>query len=265
MYRPPLHTSGLLRAGAALVLLSLSATAASASSGAFAVQAQLTVDGVRTDYGPDASVSGGTTGPYDNKVVVAHQNDTIALYAVNPTPTLFVDARDMASEAKASGIEVDSSSASGAANLGSLALTLNLNPPPPVSTLPVPQPFLTVMGRGVHGTAQVDQVVLGPVTGFGDAGYDSLTLSGAVIGGAKLHFLGKPKPNTVIYSTANVTITLNKQTKVGIINCTPPTTCAFSLLGVTTEAVDVSLNHANWYGHIVSGDIAIGEAHAEMP
>lgn len=251
---PALAGSGMLDTGAP-------GTATPGQSNAFGVRATLVVDGTGTTFGPVAYVAG-STGAYDNKTQVAHESDAVALYPANPTPTLFLDGHDLTSEVKSGGIGVDSTSTEAAAHLASLGLNLNLNPPPPSSTLPVPQPLLSVTGQGIASKAGVTETFPGPVLGTGDANFASLTISGAVVGGAKLHFTGHMKPNTIIYSTSDVTITLNKQVKFGVVSC-QQTVCIFKMTGTSTQAIDISLNKAKWYGHRVTGEIIIGQTSAQ--
>jgi hypothetical protein len=72
---------------------------------------------------------------------------------------------------------------------------------------------------------------------------------------------GTPTPNTVVYDTPTVTITLNKQIESGIIPC--GLTCVFTVTSIETDAVDIDLHKAPWHGHKITGDIVIGRASAE--
>jgi hypothetical protein len=228
----------------------------SPSSQAGALSAQLTVDDVQTNFGPVASVEGSDPGPYDNKVSLAHEKTDVSLVPSLITPTLSLDAHDLHAEVKSGGVGIDTLGAAAQANLGATTVSLNLKPLPPTLP-PVPAPLLTVTLKGAHAHSEFSEVVPMPATAKGSAGFDSLTISGSLIGGATLHFSGDVKPNTVVYSTPQLTITLNRQLRVGLISCTP--TCSFTLASFATQAIDISINHAKWYGHKISGDIAIGQ------
>jgi hypothetical protein len=262
------HISALRQAsaiGVSLAFLASPAAAASSTptiggppSSAFGVDAHLVVDDIQSQFGPVAYVQASSSGPYDDKVSVGRENDVIALYPVNPAPSLFVFAQGMNSEVQSNGIEIDSVSTASQSAIGSISLSLNLNPPPPG---PTPLPLLNIMATGVRSNVNYSQVFPSEASASSGAGFHTLTIIGSAIGGATLNYSGKAKPNTVIYETPNVTITLNKQIRTGIISCAPG--CTFTLTSVTTVAVDVTLYKATWYGHKITGDIALGESHVQ--
>lgn len=249
--------------GVSLALLALPAAAATSTTqlgapNAFGIEANLVVDDVQSQLGAIAYVQGSGAGPYDNKVSVGRENDVIALYPANPAPSLFVFGQGINSQVQSSGIQLDSISTSAASGIDSISLSLNLNPPPPGV---VPGPLLNVMATGIRSNVNYAQVFPSEASASGGAQFNTLTIIGSAIGGATLNYSGKAKPNTVIYETPNVTITLNKQIRTGIVSCSPG--CSFTLTSVTTIAVDVSLYKAPWYGHKITGDIALGESHAQ--
>lgn len=240
-------TAGAVQAGSSPV---------SPTSQAAALSAQLTVDDVATNFGPLASVEGSDPGPYDNKVSLAHEKTDVSLAPSLLTPTLSLDAHDLHAEVKSGGVGIDTLGAEAQTSLGATTLSLKIRSLPS-TTPPVPAPLLTVTLKSAHAHSEFSEVVPMPATAKGSAGFDSLTISGTLINGATLHFTGNMKPNTVVYSTPQVTITLNRQLRVGIVSCTP--TCTFTLSAFATQAIDISVNHAKWYGHKISGEIAIGQ------
>jgi hypothetical protein len=258
------YASKLCRTSAiSLALLAWPAAAATSApplSGpnAFGVEARLLVDDVQSMLGPIAYVQASTAGPFDDKVSVGRENDVVALFPSNPAPALFVLAQGLNSQVQSNGIQLDSVTTQAASGINSISLSLNLDPPPPG---PTPMPFLNVMATGLRSNLNYAQVFPSEASATGGAGFNSLTIIGSAIGGATLNYSGKVGPNTVIYETPNVTITLNKQIRTGIVSCNPG--CSFTLTGATTVAVDVTLYKAPWYGHKITGDIALGETHAQ--
>jgi hypothetical protein len=258
---PALH--GLPAFCAGLVVVSWPAAAAAATLGApptaLGVQAQLTIDGTATQFGPVAFVEGNPSGAYDNKTDVEHEADIIALAPIAPTPTLFVNAHDLLARVQSTGIQIDSESTVSTASVGSISVSLGVMPLGDTFT---PAPILTITGSGIDSDVNFTRVFPGPAVVTAGAGVNSLAINGTLLGNLNLKYSGKAKPNTVIYDTPTMTITLNKEMRVGIISCDP--TCTFTVTAITTVAVDVSLYKAPWQGHKITGDIAVGETQMEM-
>jgi hypothetical protein len=99
----------------------------------------------------------------------------------------------------------------------------------------------------------------------GNASFGSLNLSGALLG-KTLTFSGDAAPNTVLFSSPTVTVTLDRQTVSDLISS--GLTKTLTPVGITTQAIDISLHDATLFGRSVSGDITIGQASAgagELP
>jgi hypothetical protein len=233
-------------------------------SSAVGLDAHFVVSGTGTEFGPVDPLQGNATGAYNNSLEVGHVNGTIALYPSNPAPTLFVNAQGFLSHVSASGINVDSRSSESGTHMASASLAINLNPPPPTTTPgPTPEPFLSINTGSVKSQTSFTQVFPNANSAEGSAQIVSLTIGGAGVNYTTLKFSGNAAPNTVIYDTPTVTITLNKQVKDEIISCTAPGGCTTIVEAMTTDAIDINLNKADWYGRKISGDIAVGETHAQ--
>ena len=92
----------------------------------------------------------------------------------------------------------------------------------------------------------------------GDASFHSLKVTGALLGGDTLTFSGNATPNTVLYSSSTVTITLDEQTLL------LPPAAASGIIGptITTDAIDIHLNHATFAGQTITGNFDIGQSSA---
>jgi hypothetical protein len=234
-------------------------------SSAIGLDANFVVAGTATEFGPIDALQGNATGAYNNSVKVGSVNGTMPLYPSNPAPTLFVDAQGFLSHVSASGVDNGSRSSESDTHVNSTSLVLNLNPPPPsglTSEPLIPAPFLSVTSGSIKSQTSFSQVSPNAKSAEGSAQIASLSIWGSAVGNNTLKFSGNAAPNTVIYETPTVTITLNKQVRQVIISCSPPK-CSFIVAGMTTDAIDINLNKADWYGRKVSGDIVIGETHAQ--
>jgi len=230
-------------------------------SAAVGVDARFRSAGLATELGPVAAVSGQPSGRYDASTRVAAFYESVALAPLAVTPTVYLFAKTLSSHATASGFGVDSRSSRGDTSLADVKLSMNLYPPPPGSATAVPRPFLTITAHGMTSSASFSTVV--PRTNFavGHANVGSLTVAGQFLGGAVLKYSGPAPPNTVIYDSPTVTITLNRQMKTGIISCSP--NCVFTVTSLDVAAVDVELNKAAMGSSKISGDIVLGDATAQ--
>jgi hypothetical protein len=220
--------------------------------------AQFVDAGVSTTVGPFTLAVGKGAGPYNQSAAAAPENEVIALVPQNPTPSIFLNLGKVQSQATSTGILLDSESWGGNAAVDKIAVALNLNPLPPGG---VPAPFLQITAHDVK--AQVGMNIVFPSTrgASGSAKIGSLDIFGSAMGFAAVHYSGAPAPNTVVYDTPTVTITLNKRIESGLISCSP--TCVFTVTSIETDAADIDLHKAPWQGHKITGDIVIGRATAE--
>ena len=70
--------------------------------------------------------------------------------------------------------------------------------------------------------------------------------------------MGDAAPNTVLYSSSTVTITLDEQRLLFLL------AAASGIIGpsITTDAIDIRLNGAKFAGRTISGDFEIGQSSA---
>ena len=167
-----------------------------------------------------------------------------------------MQATHMVNTAESPGIGVDEIGASGAADLGSASFVLADSPGP---MLPLSILGLSVEATGIHSGSD-SSFTFGPNEGFlsGDASFHSLTVTGELVGDKTLTFSGDAKKDTVLYSSPTVTITLDEQTKL-----LPPAATS-GIIGptITTDAIDIRLNHATFAGQTIPGDFDIGQSSA---
>ena len=248
-------------------LLALAAPAVLAAPGgpqsaAVGIEANFVSQGIASQLGPIAQVNGQAAGKYDDVETVAKVAENVAITAQLPPVTIFANAHGLTSHASASGILIDSRSSEGDTAIAGADISLNLNPPPPAAVGPVPQPFLNIAASQV--VAQADfSLVYGGGQSFtqGTVSFGNLKINGQLIGGAVLRYSGPAAPNTVIYDTPTVTITLNRQIRSGLISCDPG--CALTPVRIDVAAVDIELTKAVIRGKRVTGDILIGEQNAQ--
>jgi hypothetical protein len=225
------------------------------SSSADSFSGSLDADGFTTTVSPFAPVSGEAPPAYHHTKAVAAFDH---LYDLSPaesnTLSLQMQSADMVNTASSAGIGVDSIGASGASHLGSANFLLTDSPLPTLSIL-----GLSVEATGVKSDSN-SSFVFGPNRGSisGDASFRSLTVTGALVNGDKLTFSGDAAPDTVLYSSPTVTITLDDQTLL------LPPAAASGVIGpaITTKAIDIHFNDAKFEGHTISGDFAIGQSSA---
>jgi hypothetical protein len=225
------------------------------SSLADSFSGNLDADGFTTTFAPSDFVSGAAPPAYDYTRTVAAFNKTYGLTPVEANGLMVeMQATDMRDTASSAGFGVDSIGANGAANLASANFALVNNPVPAMGVL-----GLSVEATGVHSDSN-SSFVFGANVGFlaGDASFRSLTVTGALVGGKTLTFSGDAAPDTVLYSSSTVTITLDAQTLL------LPPTAASGFIGpsITTDAIDIRFNDAKFGGHTISGDFAIGQSSA---
>lgn len=229
-------------------------------STAIGISASFRSQGIATQITPVASVSGQPSGTYNVSQKVANASQASPITAGFPSPAVYVNARDIESHASASGLLIDSRGSEGDTSLASATIALNLIPPPPVTT-PVPAPVLSMSVKELNSSANYNQVFGTQPLASGSTTIGSLVLSGQLVGTSSVKFSGTAAPNTVIYQSPTVTVTLNRQLESAIISCS--LVCTFTVVKIDVAAVDVELHDAMIYGHKVSGDILVGEATAQ--
>lgn len=235
------------------------------SSTAYGIYAAITERGNTVTFGPVADVEGNIPPAYNKSVAAAPVHRIVPLLSGSSvTPSLFIDAADFESHVASEGFGVDAVSTEANTLIKAIDLALMLNPPPPIAArgiLPQPQPFLQLSARRITSTANFTKVFPKLITDTGSAYFGGLTVSGTLVGNRRLTFTGDADKDTILFRSPTVTITLNQQTQVGLISCSP--ICVFTPDSITTNAVDIYLDHANVNGRIVSGEIVLGQAFAD--
>jgi len=235
------------------------------ASTADALSAQFTANGYVTTLPAVAPVAGTAPPTYNKKVTLGAFN-TILNIADSPVtaapPALYATLSGIAYHVDGSGLGVDNYGSEGDATVTSGELSLNLNPPPPAGGA-VPLAPLSISASAVHATGSYSVVVPQPPRVAGSASFGSLSVSGALVGGETLTYSGTPPANFTLYSSPNITITLNEQLVVSIVLCVPGGTCTPQPAGIAVAAMHVALANANIFGGIISGDIYLAQAHAD--
>ncbi len=145
-------------------------------------------------------------------------------------------------------------------SIGSANFLLTVNPLFPGGLLGILG--LSLTASDIRSSSEASYV-FGMNKGFlaGDASFGSLKIGGALIG-RELTFSGGAAANTVLLSTPTVEVTLNKQVPADLISCGRK--CTTTPISVTTDAIDINFHNAPLFGHMISGDIVIGETSASL-
>jgi hypothetical protein len=227
------------------------------SSSADSFSGILNADGFPTTIDRFAPVSGSAPPAYDDTRRIASFDHTYDLTSAEAnTLSLTMQATHMLNNADSGGIGVDEIGASGKADLGSASFVLADRPGP---MLPLSILGLSVEATGIHSDSN-SSFVFGPNQGSlgGDASFHSLTVRGALVNGDTLTFSGDAAPDTVLYKSSTVTITLDEQTLL----LPPAATSGIIGPSITTDAIDIQFNHAKFAGQTITGDFAIGQSSA---
>jgi hypothetical protein len=232
---------------------------AESANSADGIDAHLESENVVSHFGPIAGVAHINNGSaYDKTVAVAKINEHAPIATGTLPPNFFIRSSGLTSEVKGSGIEVDAHNTHSSSSVGRATLTMNINPPPGVE-IPIPYPALLVESKGIAAQANFNTIAVGPTEATGSSSVRSLNITGTLLS-APVTYSGEAPPNTVVYDSPTVTITLNKQIQEGVISCSPD--CVFTPSSITVTAVDIELHKALVDGRKVSGRIAVGRAEA---
>jgi hypothetical protein len=226
------------------------------SSSADALSARFTADGFVTTLPPVAQVKGSAPPPYNEQISLPAFDKILNIAdKLAPPPAFYIHLTGITDHVMGSGIGIDNFSSEGDTKVATAALALNLNPPPPTATGIVPIVPLQVAAYAVQSSASFSDVVPQPPVVSGTSNFGALFISGTLLGGKTLTFEGTPPPNHVLFSSAEVTITLNEQLIAATtVTCVPG--------GIFVKALHVALTNANIFGRIVSGDFFLGESQA---
>ncbi|GEM_PF-3120515 len=238
-----------------------------ASSEAYGFSAKFVVNGQATLLAPVGQVKGSAPPAYKNATHAKTDNESLFLFAgTPPIPELVIDALGIKSQATSSGIAIDSVSATANTAIKTFTLSLIDYPPPPVataSTIPFPEPFLNINASDISAAASYSLVF--PSAGSTDSqvSFGSLSIGGTLVGSRTLTFSGIAAPNTVLYDSPTVTITLDQELTRGTVDCINAQGCSFVVGGIEATAIDIALRDAVLNGTKVSGHILIGRSAAD--
>jgi hypothetical protein len=233
-------------------------------SAADALSAQFTADGFQTTLPPVAPVQGSAPPGYNERNALPAYNKILDIAdKLAPPPALYVQLTAIADHATGTGVGVDSFSSEADSKIAGATLSLHLNPPPPTATGVVPFVPLQISATGVLTDANFSVVVPSTTTVNGTTNFTNLTITGSLVGGRTLTWTGTPPVNYELFSSPEVTIVLNEQIIVATtVTCAAGQGCTVVPGGIYVKGVHVTLNKANIFGRIVSGDIYLGEAQA---
>ncbi|HEV2365087.1 MAG TPA: hypothetical protein VGS12_12925 [Caulobacteraceae bacterium] len=251
-------TSHLRLPLAAAAALAATTAAAAPQSAAVDIDAHFTSRGVASVLGPIGKLVGAPSGSYNDSQTTKSASESVPAAEAYPTPTAFANGQMLSSHVTAS-FGVDTRSSEADTGLTTANVSLNLNPPPPTGQ--VPQPWLSLTVSQASADASFSQLFVGATSrnyATGSAKFGGFTAFGQFLGSTRVSYSGSPPPNTVVYSSPTVTITLNRQLQTGIISCSPDP-CTFTPTSIDVAAVDVELNKADFRGAKVSGHILLGD------
>lgn len=234
------------------------------SSRADALSGQFMDLHIVTNLPPVALVQGGAPPAYSKSVSRRSYDKVldIANPSTQPPAALYSNLQGISDHVAGSGIGVDSYGSEGDSKIASASLSLNLDPPPPGADA-APMVPLSIVATNIRASANYSVVVPQPPVATGSTSFGNLVVTGSLVDNKHLSFVGTPAPNTVLFSDANVTITLNQQLIVAsTVTCVSSPGCTVSPERILVDAVHVTLNNASIFGRIVSGDFGLGEAQA---
>ena len=217
--------------------------------------------GHTTAFGPIGQVSGIAPPAFHHIVKIGAFGETFSL---DPTslidPTLQINATDLTNTASSDGLGIDNISTQSTSDIASASIVLT---GAVSSTLEILG--LSVAATFIHSNSSASYV-FGPDRGFvsGDASFQSLSISGSLIGGKTLTFSGDAAPNTVLYHSPTVTITLDQQTLSDFLPPSPVASGTPPILPnrITTDALNIQLTDAPLLGVPITGHISLGETSA---
>ncbi len=251
-------------------LLALAAGPAAAQEGppstATAIVAKFTAAGVASQIRPIATVSGALSRAYDSTETVAQVSETVAIAPGDPTPTLFVTGEGLSSHAAAHGRAGGGRESLGANSVAHLRLVLTAQSSTGSGDGPT-VPALIIEVRELATSAYFDSQAATRSAAMGLMTVGSLSISGGLVGGETLRRSGQVAPNTILYNSPQVTITLNRQVESGVVTCDEED-CAEAPIGlgvgvIRMVGVDVALHGALVGSTRVSGQIRVDQATAQ--
>jgi hypothetical protein len=225
------------------------------ASMADALAGRFVADGDLTALPAVASTQGSAPPSYNHEHALPDYAKVLIVHKLVPPAALYAHLTGVWDHIMGGVFGVDSNVSEGDTSIATAALMLNLSPPPTAGIVP-----LLISATGVHASAGY-RVVQGSTLVSGSASLGELIITGSLLGGTTLTYSGTPPANYLLFSNAEVSITLNEQVAV-TVTCVIGQECTVIPDGIRVEAVHVALTKAEIFGRIVSGDFFLGEAQA---
>lgn len=263
----------ILRTSIAVLAMAAGLAAVTASSSAFAQAAPtawasglsgaLASQGSATAIAPVNRVLGSGIKAYSHGATVPLYSESIAIVVGGKlVGSMTVVASGIVTHVASTGTSGGTTQVQSSTSIASLQITMSLTPPAG-STAP-PAPLLSLTATNI--ASQVTDSATAPLVPqqAGTASFGSLTLGGSLVSGQPLTFEGAAPANTVLYSDANMTVTLNQQELSGVIACTP--ICQFVPQKMIAAALQVEMFHKVVLGKsTVTGNFQIAQNEASVP
>ena len=235
-------------------------------STAVAVTAKFVAGGVASEIRPIAAVSGAMSRTYDSSQTVAQVGEDVAMAPGDPTPTLSVTGDRLTSHASARGRGVGARESLGENTLADLRLVLAARSSDGHGGNAA-SPALVIETREFAASAYFNSPAATRSAAIGLMNVGSLSITGRLVGDATLKRSGQIAPNTVVYNSPQVTITLNRQVESGAVTCDDEdcaeTPLAAGIGVIQVVGVDIQLHGALVGATRVSGQIRVGQAIAQ--
>lgn len=242
-----------LLAAAAVVTATLPLTAHAApvaTSSGYGLLVDLSIGSIATaTVGPVSPANGSAPPAYDNESSLASASADVALGSdFLGSYTLGIDTGLLVSEA--SGTTAGTPQAYGSATINDLGLAVNLLPG-----------FFPAQALGALGASTIQATSLitadGGLSATGTMIIEDLNFTGLLVGGilVDLGAVATADPNTVLLDFAGLKIILNEQLTFGD---------GTTSLGLTTNAIHILLDEFAFGLNLLSGDIIIASATAEL-
>lgn len=215
--------------------------------------------GQATRLGPVATIAGASSPVYDSAAELIDLVDSVAIVADAPTPVLRVSGHGLQSHVSSSSGGGMFRMTMGADSVGEARLTLAPDGAAAALTIEVRELVSSVYSKTGPGKR---------TSTMGLTSVGALVISGPLVGGATLRYSGQVRPNTVLFKSSAVTITLNRQTVSEADDCDSdcpagaggPVNHAHGVIGVI--GVDAELRDAVIGVTKVRGHIRINQAMA---
>ncbi len=235
---------------------------AAGNSNAGLLSAQLISNGHSFNLPVQARLSNARPAPYNQKLVIAAYNKNLYLSSGAQALKLSAAASGINEQIISNGITVDAIAATGNTNVAKLNLKLTVTDANNHETT-----LLQIDVSKLQTSSSYDLVFPSFITTAGAASFGNITVSGQLIAGtssAPVSYSGSPDVNYPLYSSPDLTITLNNQLVELLISCTIGSVgCEDTPVSISTQAVNINFNNANIAGKLFTGQIVIGETRAE--